>query len=339
MRRRCWARWGAMPPPGACSCWLCCPAPASTLFPPPEACMRDALCASEPGIGLVIQMVVLCLVSLSAWLVLRVGRISLGQQAYFGIGAYGAALLTSVGQWPLDMALLAATLAGALAELVRLGLSGWRYQVPQANGQRVGPDGVDGFRDIRWLFDHQVGQTEYMVWALLALALVVMALLLLSRTRLGLAMQAVGHDELLADSQGLPVHRIRWLVTVFAGGVAAFAGGLYAHQLTYIEPAIFDSMLGIHAVGYSMLGGLATPLGPLLGAAFDLGLLEATRLFDGWRMVLFGTLVAVFLRWRPRGLLDEAMAHRFVSAWRALCVRQRFASPASGQACGFSLTF
>jgi branched-chain amino acid transport system permease protein len=301
----------------------------------PEASMRDALCASEPGIGLVIQMVVLCLVALSAWLVLRVGRISLGQQAWFGIGAYGAAMLTTVGQWPLDAALLVTTLIGALsaalvswpllrlpglhyavatlavAELVRLGLSGWRDQVPQANGQMAGPDGVDGFRDIRWLFDHQVGQTEYMVWALLALALVVTALLLLSRTRLGLAMQAVGHDELLADSQGLPVHRIRLLATALAGAVAAFAGGLYAHQLTYIEPAIFDPMLGIHAVGYSMLGGLATPLGPLLGAVFDLGLLEATRLFEGWRMVLFGTLVAVFLRWRPRGLLDEALAHRF----------------------------
>lgn len=297
--------------------------------------MRDALCASEPGIGLVIQMVVLCLVALSAWLVLRVGRISLGQQAWFGIGAYGAALLTTVGQWPLDAALLAAALAGAcaaallswpmlrlpglhfavatlaVAELVRLGLSGWRYQVPQAKGQTAGPDGVHGFRDIRWLFDHQLGQTEYMLWALLALTLVVIALLLLSRTRLGLAMQAVGHDELLADSQGLPVQGIRLLAMTLAGGVAAFAGGLYAHQLTYIEPAIFDPMLGIHAVGYSMLGGLATPLGPLLGAVFDLGLLEATRLFEGWRMVLFGTLVAVFLRWRPRGLLDEAMAHRF----------------------------
>jgi branched-chain amino acid transport system permease protein len=124
-------------------------------------------------------------------------------------------------------------------------------------------------------------------------------------------MQAVGHDELLADSQGLPVQGIRLLAMTLAGGVAAFAGGLYAHQLTYIEPAIFDPMLGIHAVGYSMLGGLATPLGPLLGAVFDLGLLEATRLFEGWRMVLFGTLVAVFLRWHPRGLLDEAMAHRF----------------------------
>ena len=325
--------------------------------------MRDALCASEPGVGLVIQMVVLCLVALSAWLVLRVGRVSLGQQAYFGIGGYCAALLTSVGQWPLDAALLAATLTGALsaalvawpllrlsglhyavatlavAELVRLGLSGWRYQVPQASGQiggqMAGPDGVHGFRDIRWLFDHQVGQTEYMVWALLALVLVVIALLLLSRSRLGLAMQAVGHDALLADSQGLPVQRIRWAAMAVAGGVAAFAGGLYAHQLTYLEPAIFDPMLGIHAVGYSMLGGLATPLGPLLGAAFDLGLLEATRLFEGWRMVLFGTLVAVFLRWRPRGLLDEALAHHCMAAWRRLRagrISASPASPASGQA-------
>ena len=150
-----------------------------------------------------------------------------------------------------------------------------------------------------------------MVWCLVALAAVVLALWGLSRTRLGLAMQAVGHDEVLADSQGLPVYRIRLFATALAGGVAAFAGGLYAHQLTYLEPAIFDPMLGIHAVGYSMLGGLATPLGPLLGAAFDLGLLEATRLFEGWRMVLFGTLVAVFLRWRPRGLLDEDLLTRF----------------------------
>ena len=318
--------------------------------------MRDALCASEPGVGLVIQMVVLCLVALSAWLVLRVGRISLGQQAYFGMGGYGAALLTSVWGWPLGEALLAATLCGAvcatllswpllrlpglhyavatlaLAELVRLGLSGWRYQVPQANGQMAGPDGVHGFRDIRWLFDHQVGQTEYMVWALLALALVVLALLLLSRTRLGLAVQALGHDELLADSQGLPVDRIRLGCMTLAGAVAALAGGLYAHQLTYLEPAIFDPMLGIHAVGYSMLGGLATPLGPLLGALLDLGLLEATRLFEGWRMVLFGTLVAVFLRWRPRGLLDEALLHRLRAVLNGRRERPTRTFPVSGQA-------
>ena len=299
--------------------------------------MRDALCVSEPGIGLAIQVVVLCLVALSAWLVLRVGRVSLGQQAYFGMGAYCAAWLTTVGQWPLDAALLLSTLLGvvsaaliaapllrlpglhyavatlAVAELVRLGLSGWRHQVPGADGLPVGPDGVHGFRDIRWLFDHGVSQSDYFWAAVLTLAVMLLALLWLGRTRLGLAMQAVGHDEMLAESQGLPVHRVRLLACALAGGVAALAGGLYAHQLTYLEPAIFDPMLGIHAVGYSMLGGLATPLGPLLGAAFDLGLLEATRLFEGWRMVLFGTLVALFLRWRPRGLFDEALVQRLLS--------------------------
>ena len=324
--------------------------------------MRDALCASEPGVGLVIQVVVLCLVALSAWLLLRVGRISLGQQAYFGIGAYVAALLTTVGQWPLLAALLAATLAAvacalliswpllrlpglqyavatlSVAELVRLGLSGWRHQVPQAGGQMAGPDGVHGFRDIRWLFEQQVGQTEYMLWALLALGLTVVTLLLLARTRRGLAMQAGGQDELLADSQGLPVQRIRLLASALAAAVAALAGGLYAHQLTYIEPAIFDPMLGIHAVGYSMLGGLATPLGPLLGAAFDLGLLEATRLFEGWRMVLFGTLVAAFLRWRPRGVLDEALLQRLSDRWRALGLRRSPVSAIPGPSRDSTLT-
>jgi branched-chain amino acid transport system permease protein len=81
---------------------------------------------------------------------------------------------------------------------------------------------------------------------------------------------------------------------------------LYAHRVTYIEPALFDPMLGVHAVGYALLGGLGTSLGPLLGVALDLGLLDATRWFQGWRMVVFGGLVALLLRWRPRGLLDES---------------------------------
>lgn len=318
--------------------------------------MRDALCVVEPGIGLAIQAVVLCLLALSAWLVLRVGRISLGQQAYFGLGGYAAAWLTTVAQWSLDAALLAATVLGALAaallgalllrlsglrfavatlavgELVRLGLSAWRQRVPGRDGLPVGPDGIDGFRDIRWLFEHQVGQTEYLIVASLLLALVVLGLLLLSRTRLGLAWQAIGHDEWLAASQGLPVQGLRLLALSLAGAIAALAGGLYAHQLTYLEPALFDPMLGVHAVGYAMLGGLATPIGPLLGAAFDLGLLETTRWFEGWRMVLFGTLVALFLRWRPRGLLDEALMQRLMQQGQAMWRRHAPFSPASGRA-------
>jgi branched-chain amino acid transport system permease protein len=75
-------------------------------------------------------------------------------------------------------------------------------------------------------------------------------------------------------------------------------------------------MLGVHAVGYALLGGLGTALGPLLGVMLDLGLLDASRLLPGWRMVIFGGLVALFLRWRPRGLLDETLVHRIATAWR-----------------------
>jgi branched-chain amino acid transport system permease protein len=78
-------------------------------------------------------------------------------------------------------------------------------------------------------------------------------------------------------------------------------------------------MLGVHAVGYALLGGLGTALGPLVGVMFDLGLLDATHLFSGWRMVVFGGLLALFLRWRPRGLLDERLVHRIsqILNWKA----------------------
>lgn len=295
--------------------------------------MRDALCASEPGVGLIIQWMVLALLALSAWLVLRTGRVSLGQQAYFGLGAYSSAVVTVMAQGSLGMGLcvamgcsaFAAWVVGALlrplsglpyamaslavAEMCRLGLSSWDWQVQQADGQWVGPQGVQGFRQIRWVFEQQMSQQTYLAVAGALLAVGVLGLWWMQRCRLGLALQAVGLDATLAQAQGLTVENLRWGAQTFAGAMAGLAGALYAHQMTYVEPAIFDAMLGVHAVGYALLGGLATPWGPLLGSGFDLGLLEATRLFEGWRMVIFGGLIALFLRWRPRGLLDEDTLH------------------------------
>ena len=142
------------------------------------------------------------------------------------------------------------------------------------------------------------------------LAAVLGLLMAAERTRLGTAWRMTGQDDVLTAAQGVSVARMRLLVAALAGGLAALGGGLYAHRTTYIEPALFDPMLGVHAVGYALLGGLGTALGPLLGVAIDLGLLDASRLFPGWRMVIFGGLVALFLRWRPRGLLDEVLVHR-----------------------------
>jgi len=151
----------------------------------------------------------------------------------------------------------------------------------------------------------------------LAVLLGVVGLLMLGeRLRVGVALRMTGQDDTLATAQGIAVHRLRLGTAALAGALAALGGGLYAHRTTYIEPALFDPMLGVHAVGYAVLGGLGTALGPLLGVLLDLGLLDASRLFAGWRMVIFGGLVALFLRWRPRGLLDEALVHQLSARCR-----------------------
>jgi branched-chain amino acid transport system permease protein len=306
--------------------------------------MREAFCVADSGVGLASDIAILSLLALSAWLVLRTGRISLGQQAFFALGAYAAGIATTVAHWPLAAALPVGMALGAaasafvaaatgrlgglhyavatlaFAELVRLGLTGWRWRVlvrePGADGHLAGPDGVDGFRDIRWAFENRVTPEEFLALILVLLAAVLALLALLGRTRWGLTMRAVGLDDTLAAASGLPVHRLRVAAAALAGAIAALGGALYAHRLTFLDPAAFDPMLGVHAVGYALIGGLATAAGPLLGTLFDLGLLEATRWFEGWRMVVFGGLVALFLRWRPRGLLDEALVHRLATALR-----------------------
>ncbi len=104
---------------------------------------------------------------------------------------------------------------------------------------------------------------------------------------------------------GIDVQRLKLGVAAAAGALAALGGVLYAHHNTYIEPRNFDIMLGVHSLAYALIGGLGTAFGPLLGVLLDIGVLESTRIFQGYRMIVFGGLVALLLVYRPRGLLDE----------------------------------
>ena len=296
----------------------------------------------EHAIGLATDITIMSLLALSAYLLLVVGRVSFGQQAFFGLGAYAAGIASAIAQWPLALALGAGMAVGALAsaalawptmklsglsyavatlafaEMARITLLGWHWQV-QRDGVAIGPAGGEGMRDIRWLFENEVSPAAYLALCLAVLAVVLVLLAFTERTRIGLALRMTGHDDTLAAAQGLPVARLRLVAATAAGALAALGGGLYAHRTTYIEPALFDAMLGVHAVGYALIGGLGTALGPLVGVLFDIGLLDAARIFEGWRMVVFGGVVALFLRWRPRGLLDEVLVHR-LTQWRRRAV-------------------
>lgn len=288
-------------------------------------------------ISVVTNVGMISFIALSAYLLLLTGEISFGQQAYFAIGAYASGIASAMWGLSFPVALvwgaLVAAAAGALvavptlrvrglyfavatlafAEMVRLLLQSFSYQV-EVDGYPVGPLGVEGFREIRWIYENNVSALVYMliVWGLLAAVL--LFFLVLERSRLGTILRMIGEDDLLAELQGVDVVRYKILAATLAGGIAGIGGGLYAHLLTYVEPAIFNVMLGVHSLAYGIIGGLGTALGPIIGVVVDIGLLESSRLFAGYRMIVFGGLVALILIVRPRGLLDEAAMHR-VRLW------------------------
>jgi branched-chain amino acid transport system permease protein len=292
-------------------------------------------------VGVLSNIGVISFIALSAYLLLLTGEISFGQQAFFAIGAYAAGIATALWGWPLSAALswgafvaaAAAVLVGlptlrlhglyfavatlAFAEMVRLLFEQFHYQMI-IDGEPAGPNGTDGFRGIRYIFENDVGPLQYLalIYALLAVTLALF--MLLERSRLGVAFRMIGADPTLAALNGIAVAHVKILAAGLAGALAGLGGGLYAHLTTYLEPRIFDVMLGVHSLAYGLIGGLGTALGPLIGVLIDIGLLESIRVFAGYRMIIFGGLVALLLIVRPRGLLDETLVHRIGRACSGL---------------------
>src|SRR6202521_6052375 len=290
-------------------------------------------------IGVLSNIGVIAFIALSAYLLLLTGEISFGQQAFFAIGAYASGIATALWHWPLAAGLAwgaaaaaaAAALVGvptlrlhglyfaiatlAFAEMVRLLFELFSYQIV-IDGELIGPNGADGFRGIRYVFENDIGPLQFLALIYALLAVTLLCFLLLERSRLGVIFRMIGHDDVLAELSGIAVARHKLLAAGLAGAIAGTGGGLYAHLTTYIEPRIFDVMLRVHSLAYGLIGGLGTALGPLLGVFIDIGLLESIKALAGYRMIIFGGLVALLLIVRPRGLLDEIMVHRIRGVWR-----------------------
>ena len=286
----------------------------------------------EYAIGVLTAIGLLSFVAASAYLLLIAGELSFGQQGFFGVGAYAAGICTAMLGLPLILGILIAMLCGAVtatlvglptlrlrglyfamatlaaAEMLRILFELLHWQV-EVGGEAVGPDGTQGFRGIRWVFERGIEPLGFLGIVYGILALVVVCFVLLERSKLGATIRALGEDPELAGTLGIDVLRLKLGLVAAGGALAALGGALFAHHNTYIEPRNFDIMLGVHSLAYALIGGLGTIFGPLVGVALDLGLLEGTRLFQGYRMVVFGGLVALLLIWRPRGLLDERLVH------------------------------
>jgi branched-chain amino acid transport system permease protein len=264
--------------------------------------------------------------ALSCYLVLKSGEISFGQQAFFGVGAYSGGILTAMFDWPLVAALaVSATAAAVVAGAIGFSLcrtSGFRFTLMTlvlgefakevfvkiewrrvANGQAAGPEGPLGFSGIEYYYTHGFQQPTQSLIAASVAAGCLLVVWIYGRASPGRRLVAVASDATLAASIAIDPVMTRLQAFAMAGAVAGLGGGLFAHQATYVEAANFSLMVGVHAVAYTLLGGLANVLGPVAGTAFDVVFLEGLRVVGSYRMVAFGSLIVVMLILRPGGLL------------------------------------
>ncbi len=254
----------------------------------------------------------------------HVGSLSLAHPAFFGVGAYTAAILSTRASWPFVADLLAAVvLAGTVAALVGVplfrlvehsfavgtlgfGLVAWIVATNWVEVTR-GPLCITGIPKpaLRMPGGAMLTIATLPAYYWLALGgLVVVMLLYLGLTtfRLGRAFHAVRDNESLAASAGIDPLKYRMLAFTVAGGLAGGVGALYAHYLSVICPEEMTVALTVNLLVIVFLGGVGSLRGVLVGAALFTALPEILRLAPTWRLVIYGGLLLVIVIRSPEGI-------------------------------------
>ena len=249
------------------------------------------------------------------------GMHSFGHAAYFGLGAYGAALLVKLWAAPMELALLAGPLLAALGALVFgwfcVRLSGvylamltlafaqivWSvmFQWDEVTG---GSNGVVGVWPAAWL-------SQKWVYYYFTLGITVAGVLLLRRvlhSPFGYAMRAARDSRLRADAIGIDAVSVHWAAFVLAGTVCGMGGALFAFSKGSISPEVIGVSRSIDGLVMVLLGGLQTLAGPLVGASAFTWLQDTVaRQTDYWRALLGFTILLLVLAF-PQGIAGSIRA-------------------------------
>lgn len=250
------------------------------------------------------------------------GQISLGQAGLFAIGAYASALLTKEQGWSfwfaLPMAGLLAAVIGAVIVAPALHLRGHYVAIVTLGiGAMVtsillnfesltnGPMGVTDI-PAPVFFGHAIVQPRDFYLLSLAVLLVCAGLtVLLQRSHLGRVWRSIREDELAAQAFGVQLASYKSLAFAIGAFMAGLGGSLLAHQYTYISPDIFDVTISVLALTIVVMGGMSNVLGALVGAIILVGGPEFFRPLHDVRMLGYGVLLLLLVRFRPQGILGS----------------------------------
>ncbi len=273
------------------------------------------LVGDEYDLVLATDVLVFALFAASLQFMLGVGGLaSFGHAAYFGLGAYAAALAVRHGA-PMGAAVALAPAAAALGALVFgwfcVRLSGiYLAMLTLAFAQIVwsiafqwdsftgGSNGLVGVWPPPWLS----GKTLYFYFTLGVVALAAGAIAWLAQTPFGYSLRAARDSRLRAEASGIDVRSTQWTGFVLAGAFAGLAGALYAFSKGSISPETLAIPRSVDALVIVLLGGLNSLAGPLLGAAAFIGLQDTlSRATEYWRAGL-GVAILLLVLVFPMGI-------------------------------------
>ncbi len=257
------------------------------------------------------------------------GLLSVTHAAFYGIGAYTAALLITAHGVNFFVAIVAAVLLTAFCSLlIGLVLSKFRgdYYALGSLGFNVivfsiflnwqsltrGPLGIPGI-DRPDIFGFQFSENIlFLVLALVFLGLCYWLSKWVTDSSFGRVLKAIREDEEAVSVFGYRTLFFKLAIFVFSAGMAAIAGALYATYITFIDPSSFTINESIFILAIIILGGLGSLRGAVIGALVLILLPEALR-FVGFpseiaaqmRQVIYGLILVGLMLYRPQGLVGE----------------------------------
>ena len=256
------------------------------------------------------------------------GQFSLGHAAFYGIGAYTAALVSLNFSASFIISIVAGALVSMIAgvfvglpairlrqvylavatlglgEIVRIVLLNW-------TDVTRGPMGLPGIPN-PLIFNWEVNSAvEYYYLVLIFAAVTIFVFHALSRGKLGLVLRAVRDNEQAVRTTGINTTLYKLLAFVIGGGFAGLAGGLFAFMSSYISPDNFMFNESIIILAMVVIGGLGSLPGSIVGALLLSLAPEFLRFLDDYRMITFGLMLLLMILFRPEGLLSEHWANSF----------------------------
>ncbi|MBR0795280.1 branched-chain amino acid ABC transporter permease [Bradyrhizobium jicamae] len=251
------------------------------------------------------------------------GQISLGHGAFFGAGAYAAAL-AMVATASVPLALLAGVVAGSVLGIL-VGFASLRVRSDFLAVSTIGVNFLFvGFvRKQSWLGGEMgisgipptgFGASGNMIMILLLACATVVFSLYVSRSWMGFAFRAVGEDEQAAATLGIGAGAYKLAAFGIGTALAGLAGALYAFFTQFITVDAFDFILSVMLMAMVVIGGIGSTWG-VVAAAVGLTLLpEAIRFVNDYRLLVFGGMLVLVIRLAPGGL--AALVHNLFARTR-----------------------